>query len=390
MAGDTVQLSAVSSTLLPPDIIGPIFSKTLESSAVMNLARQVPLSVDAETAIPIPLDVPVADWVVEGGRKAVSSGGVNVKTMSGKKVAVMVPVSEEVVMSNAAGLWTQLQQDLPVSIARAFDHAAIHGKTLYGATGPFTDYLSETAHSVTIPTASAATGGLYTDIVNGEQLVVDSNYDFSGFAADPRLVPTLKLAVDANGRPLFNSGDITVNGFSGSLDGYPVAYNRGVSGILRRQADAGEHTIQLPALASGATSATPVAPAVFTQADVGSSLSLPTSTTPIAVTISSVSTAGVASFGAIGGATVAGVATVTRPLDTTTQKLRAIGGDWSQAAWGQGMGITVRLSREASFVDNDGVLHSAFQENLVLLLCEAYYGFVMGDSNAFVKYVSAS
>ena len=85
-----VTLSGVNSTLLPPEITGPIFTKAVEQSAVMRLARRVPLSVTAQTAIPIPLDVPVADWVVEGGKKPVSSSGVNVKTMAGKKVAVLI------------------------------------------------------------------------------------------------------------------------------------------------------------------------------------------------------------------------------------------------------------------------------------------------------------
>ncbi|MBQ1164346.1 phage major capsid protein, partial [Streptomyces sp. A73] len=66
--------------------------------------------------------------------------------------------------------------------------------------------------------------------------------------------------------------------------------------------------------------------------------------------------------------------------------LRAIGGDYSQAAYGVGMEISIKLSREATSIDEDGAVHSAFQENLVLLLAEAYYGFVLGDAEAFVKF----
>jgi hypothetical protein len=71
--------------------------------------------------------------------------------------------------------------------------------------------------------------------------------------------------------------------------------------------------------------------------------------------------------------------------------LRAIGGDWSQAAWGQGMDITIKVSDTASYVDEAGTTHSAFQENLVLLLVEAHYGFVKSDAlGAFVAYADAS
>ena len=51
--------------------------------------------------------------------------------------------------------------------------------------------------------------------------------------------------------------------------------------------------------------------------------------------------------------------------------------------------MPVRVSTEASYYDG-ATWHSAFQENLQLLLVEAYYGFVVGDGNAFVAYVKGS
>ena len=45
--------------------------------------------------------------------------------LSGLIIAVLIPVSMEVANSNAAGLWSQLQNDLPTAFARAFDMAAI-------------------------------------------------------------------------------------------------------------------------------------------------------------------------------------------------------------------------------------------------------------------------
>jgi len=102
------------------------------------------------------MDVPVADWVAEGGVKSASQVGVGVKLMTGKKVALLVPVSDEVVLTNPAGLYDQLQQDLPTAIARAFDYAAIAGKSLRtGGAGPFADYLALTPNSVALGTHGA-------------------------------------------------------------------------------------------------------------------------------------------------------------------------------------------------------------------------------------------
>jgi HK97 family phage major capsid protein len=310
MAVEPIKLSDINSTFLPPQLTGPIFEKSVEGSAVMALAKRVPLSMSAQTAVPVPLDVPTADWVDQAGRKPLSSGGIGVKTMSGKKIAVLIPVAMEVVDSNAAGLWSQLQRDLPTAFARAFDMAAIHGKTMKGATGPFPDYLTQTTKTVSLGTASQGTGGIWKDFVDGMEEIVDDDWDYTGTVADYRLQPKLMGATDTTGRPIFVETTTPGTGMAmaGSLIGNPLAYSKSVSGKLRRQS---------------------------TSVDSG---------------------------------------------------LRAVGGDWSQTAYGVGMDITVRISREATYIDDEGNAVSAFQNNLVLLLAEAYYGFVLGDPEAFVKF----
>ncbi|MHB6907112.1 phage major capsid protein [Streptomyces sp. DB-54] len=321
MAAPPVKLSAIESILLPPEITTPIFDRAVEESAIMRLARKVPLSMTAQTAIPVPMDLPVAGWVDEGGPKPTGTAGMGVKTMQGKKVACLVPVSQEVANSNAAGLYTQIQQDLPKALARAFDLAAIHGKTPTGGPGPFAGFLTETPYTVQLGTAPQNKGGIWADLVAAMKLVVDGDddpshpsegYDVTGWAGDPRLRPDLLLATDVNGRPIFL--DTTTPGVgavgSGSLVGLPLSYSRGISGKVIRQ--------------SGAR-------------DTG---------------------------------------------------LRLIAGDFGQCAYGVGMDITLKISTEAGYVDADGTWHSAFQENLVLLLAEAHFGFVIGNPKAFATLTS--
>lgn len=403
------QLSSVNSTLLPATIAGPIFEKTEELSSVAQLARRVPLALTANTAIPVSMDIPAAGWVAEGGSKPVGSGAVGVKQMVGKKVALLVPVSEEVARTNAAGLYSQLQQDLPVAIARAFDHAAIHGKDLRtGGAGPFSDYLLAGAPSVELGTATQATGGMFADLVNGEKTVVDAGFDFSGFAADPRLRPTLKLGTDNTGRPLWvDSPTQGIN--AGTLIGYPATYNRGVSGVYRRAGSrvqlvtitgtptGGTFTLTLGGVTTAALAYNAAAATVQTAVRaLGAPWAAATVTGsaggPYTVTLSPVggASAPITANGAAltGGTSPAVVVTQTPEPDSG---LRALGGDWSQAAWGSGMDITIKVSDTASYVDEAGATHSAFQENLVLLLVEAHFGFVTsGVAGAFVAYTDAS
>ena len=66
--------------------------------------------------------------------------------------------------------------------------------------------------------------------------------------------------------------------------------------------------------------------------------------------------------------------------------IAGFGGDWSKAAWGViNNGISYKVSTEGS-VTIDGSLVSLFENNLVAVLAEAEYGFVMADTDAFVKY----
>mgnify|MGYP001544591606 FL=1 len=94
--------------------------------------------------------------------------------------------------------------------------------------------------------------------------------------------------------------------------------------------------------------------------------------------------------GLTGGTAAASQATIAQSpvLDSG---LRAIGGDFTKCAWGQGMDITIKVSDQASYTPDGGTTWvSAFQSNMVLLLVEAYFGFVMADPLAFVAYTHAA
>lgn len=72
--------------------------------------------------------------------------------------------------------------------------------------------------------------------------------------------------------------------------------------------------------------------------------------------------------------------------DGIAQAGKAVGffGDWTKAAWGAVGGISYRVSTEAAVTIN-GQLTSLWENNLVAVLAEAEYGFVMQDPNYFGK-----
>lgn len=72
-----------------------------------------------------------------------------------------------------------------------------------------------------------------------------------------------------------------------------------------------------------------------------------------------------------------------------TPKIYGYLGDWTQVAWGAVGGISYKVSTEASVTIN-GALVSLFENNLVAILAEAEYGFLVNDPASFVKYTNAT
>ena len=72
--------------------------------------------------------------------------------------------------------------------------------------------------------------------------------------------------------------------------------------------------------------------------------------------------------------------------DATT-KTYGFAGDWSQAAWGAVGGISYNVSTEATVTIN-GALTSLWENNLVAILAEAEYGFLVNDPASFVRFAN--
>jgi len=227
--------------------------------------------------------------------------------------------------------------------------------------------------------------------------VVDNNYDMTGWAADPRLRVDAMLATDTQGRPIFGTEnvDVTSGIAQSNLLGWSAFFNKGVSGRYWRAGNSVQTITQ-----SGTTSTS----GTYVIGAGGNTLSV--AWNAAAATVQT----GIQAWGGI-------FSTVTsrlhrRPLHrhvpgdhvergpgsrTVQHRLQQPGprrsqgsrccncvrrsrlhhprvaGDWSQAAYGVGMDISIKVSNEANYFDGTN-WHSAFQENLTLLLVEAYYG----------------
>lgn len=291
----------------------PIFERAARQSVVAQLSQKVPLGLNG-TKIPIVTGRPQAEWVGEGDKKPVNAGSMGLKHIKAEKLASIFVVSTEVARLNPAQFVERMQDSFAETFAVAFDRAALHDAGPDGTpgAGPFATYLGNTTKTVELGTAAQGDGGIYADFVQGlRKIVTDSDssgrrYRLTGWALDDVMEPTIREAVDTNGRPIWI--DLPTNEQNDVL-------TRGR--LMNRSAFYGE-----------------------------------------------------------------GVAT---PDLTTTV---GFAGDWGQTAWGQVGGIEYDISRQAAVTIN-GNLVSLWENNLVAVRAEAWYGFLVADDNAFVKFTNS-
>ena len=176
---------------LPNDVSSEIIQKTQEASAVMQLARQIPLP-GKGVEIPVILSDPTAEWVSETGLKPVSTPTLDKKIMTAYKLAVIVPFSNEFKRDEAA-LYNALVGRLPGVLAETFDATVFHG----AAPGSNFDTLAAcTAQSI-------GAGVEYAGLVAADGDIADHDGINNGFVISPKGKNALLLATDGNDRPLF-------------------------------------------------------------------------------------------------------------------------------------------------------------------------------------------
>ncbi len=180
-----------TSIALPTEVSQEIIQKTQEQSAVMQLARHIPLPGRGLT-IPVITSDPEAQWVDETAKKPVSTPGLDKKVMQAYKLAVIVPFSDEF-RRDAAALYDTLIARLPLSLAEKFD-ATVFGKVAAPGSN-FDTFESCTAQSLgTDP---------YKALVAADTDVATHGGILNGYVISPQAKGILLSALDGNDRPLF-------------------------------------------------------------------------------------------------------------------------------------------------------------------------------------------
>lgn len=204
-----------SGVALPLELSNEIWQKARQSSAVMQLARKIPLA-GSGVSVPMITGDPVAQYVGETGVKPLSRATVSNKTVTPYKIAVIQPFSNEFARDMNA-LYEAIVERMPEAIGTAFDKEVFHSTTV--RTGM--DRLS-TAQDLVVDGTNT-----YADLVAVDTAIASANGVLNGWVFSPKGRGVLLGASDSTGRPLFLN-NLQTEGGIGSLLGSPVVLNTNV------------------------------------------------------------------------------------------------------------------------------------------------------------------
>ena len=207
-----------SNIVLPEEVSGEIWAKTIEQSAFMQIARRITIP-GAGMKIQTITGEPTAAWVDETNAKPVSAHSFGKKTLAPFKMAVIEAFSAEFVRDKKA-LYDECVVRLPGSLSKLFD------STIMSATAPGSgfDVLGTGVTKKTILAGSGTT--VYDRFVGIDGDIAAADGIMNGIVLAPQGKSIVLGATDGNGRPLFNAG--VESNTVGSILGAPVSVSKGV------------------------------------------------------------------------------------------------------------------------------------------------------------------
>jgi HK97 family phage major capsid protein len=237
-------MSAISyadgTSLVPTPVANEIIKEVGQVSAAMKLFKKVNMSSKTHKT-PVQSAVAEAAWVAEGGTKTTTEVTWGDQTITAEELAVIVPVSDNLLADSAFDVWAEVKNSLVSAFARKIDAAVLFGTD---APASFPDSVAESAiaagNTVDVGTNAAGAGGLVQDVIDAMALVGADGYPVTGFVASDLFDYQLLGARGTDGQPLIqNNGSIT------TLLGRPIAYvgqNVFGSGVSDVQLIAGDFT----------------------------------------------------------------------------------------------------------------------------------------------------
>lgn len=202
--------------LLPPDVSEEVWDKTIESSAVMQLARRVELP-GSGMEFQILTGDAEANWVNEMEPKPVSNPSFGSKKMRGYTMAVIIPFSNQF-RRDKKRLYDEIIARAPQAFGTKLDNTVFCQDN-----GP--GELFDTFKDIT--TVEVEGGKVWEALVTADANVAEGDGILNGWAITPHFKSMLLTETDAVGRPLYINSMTNDNNVP-AIMGHPTYVKKGV------------------------------------------------------------------------------------------------------------------------------------------------------------------
>jgi HK97 family phage major capsid protein len=208
---------------IPEVVSNRIQGLVAEKSVALSLFPQVRMATN-ETRMPVLSALPTAAFVnpTDTGLKQTTQVTWANKYLDVEEIATIVPIPESVLADLSFDTWGAIEPLVAEAIGRVVDAAVFFGTNKPSTWGP--DLTSGAAsgtvvNNVTLGAASAANGGVATDISNAMSKVEIDGFDPSDLVVDRLFRSKLRNLRDTTGQRLL---DVGADGES--FDGLPIHY----------------------------------------------------------------------------------------------------------------------------------------------------------------------
>lgn len=221
MAYNNLTSRTDAAALIPEEVSSAMLGKAVESSAVLQLFRRVPVGRN-QVRFPVLSALPTAYFVAgDTGLKQTTEINWSNKYLNIEEIATIMPVPDNVLADVDANIWDEAMPLLVEAFGRVLDAAVFFG-TNAPSSWPTYIHSAITSAGNNVTEGSAATaGGFYGDIDKLYEKVEADGYEVNGFVAATSAKSKLRMARDSQGRKL---DEQRVSGDLSRLDGMPITY----------------------------------------------------------------------------------------------------------------------------------------------------------------------
>lgn len=219
MAGFTESISRNSSgsdPLVPEPFVAEVIKQMPQSSAIMSLARKVPMSTKT-TRQPVLSALPEAYFVTgDTGLKQTSSADWDNLTLVAEEIAVIIAVPEAYMDDSAVPIWSEVRPLVAEAFGRRLDRTILFNESRPSTWGAA---IVNSAIAAGNQVVEGAGDDLAQDVSELARKVAEDGAEVNGFAVAPGFNWRLTSLRSTDGIPIYAP---PAGGQPGTLYGYPL------------------------------------------------------------------------------------------------------------------------------------------------------------------------